>query len=120
MLTMSCTILYKGRLKESTSNDMISSIIKKHADKIDCIFHQSDRVYMITFNNGSSEPLVLDFSKDIIDGFCKWNDTDPKEIYQIFDLFIDMKPFFKSLKIADDDGLWEQVIVLEQLNLTSL
>jgi len=107
---MSCTIFYKGKLKENTSNDMISSIIRKYTTKMDCIFHQDNGVIEITFNSGSSEPLVFDFNRDSIDSFCKWNGDSPKEFYQIFDLFIEIKPFFKSLKIVDDEGLWEEYI----------
>jgi hypothetical protein len=78
---------------------------------MECNYHQDNRTVAITFSEGNSEPLILDFNKGNIDGFCKWNGKDPKEFYSIFDLFIEMKPLFSSLKISDDEGLWEEYII---------
>jgi len=107
---MSCTIFYKGKLKEDTTIDALSSIIKEQISKINCSFHQDDNCITVIFNAGNSEPLVFDFDNAKVDNFCKWNGEDENEFYAIFDLFIAIKPLFRSLRITDDEGAWEEYL----------
>jgi len=114
LLVMSCTLFYKGDLKENVSGNILSSTVKKHIKKIDCIVHECNEAIIITFNNGTTEPLMFDISSNIINNFFKWNGDDISELYQIFDLFIKIKPLFKSLKITDNEGLWEEYVTLNR------
>jgi len=77
---------------------------------MDCNFHRNNKVITIIFGNKQSEPLVFDFDNDSIDGFCKWNGSDINEFYRILDLFIGIKPSFRTLQITDDEGLWEEYV----------
>jgi hypothetical protein len=58
------------------------------------------------FHNGPSEPLVFAFDNHKMNDFCKWNGDTIEELYRIFDLFVSIKPLFKSLKLEDDEGIW--------------
>jgi len=111
---VSITIFYKGRLKENISVDMFSSTIEKYVSKIDCNVYQDNGAITIIFKNSHSEPLVFDFNNDAIDDFFKWNGKNMNEFYEIFDLFKNIKPLFRSLKITDDEGLWEEYISQSQ------
>ena len=103
---MSCAIFYKGKLKENADIQNVIELIKSNAKNIDCsIIEKKDSITLL-FNQGKTEPLVFDFKNDKIDNFCKWNDIDEQEFYKIFDIFIAIKPYFKSLKVEDDGGFW--------------
>ena len=70
---MSCTIFYKGKLKENTDIQNVIELIKSNAKYIDCsIIEKRDSITLL-FNQGKTEPLVFDFKNDKIDNFCKWN-----------------------------------------------
>lgn len=103
---MSCTILFKGKLKESSDIQSVKEIIKINAKNIDCSIIEKKNSITLLFNQGKTEPLVFDFKNDKIDNFCKWNGIDEKEFYKVFDIFIAIKPFLKSLKVEDDGGFW--------------
>jgi hypothetical protein len=103
---LSCTIFYKGKLKENTDIQSVIEIIKSHTKSIDCSLIKKKNIITLLFNQGKTEPLVFDFNNDKIDSFCKWNGIDEQEFYKIFDIFIAIKPYFKSLKIEDDGGFW--------------
>ncbi len=103
---MSCTIFYKGKLKENTNIQGVIEIIKSNAKNIDCSIIENKDSVTLLFNQGKTEPLVFDFKNDKIDNFCKWNGIEEQEFYKIFDIFIGIKPYFKSLKIEDDGGFW--------------
>lgn len=103
---MSCAIFYKGKLKENADIQNVIELIKSNAKNIDCsIIEKKDSITLL-FNQGKTEPLVFDFKNDKIDNFCKWNGIEEKEFYKIFDIFIAIKPYFKSLEVEDDGGFW--------------
>lgn len=103
---MSCTIFYRGKLKENADIQNVIELIKSNAKNIDCsIIEKKDSITLL-FNQGKTEPLVFDFKNDKIDNFCKWNGIEEKEFYKMFDIFIAIKPYFKSLKVEDDGGFW--------------
>ena len=103
---MSCTIIYKGMLKENADIQNVIELIKRNAKDIDCNIIEKKDTITLLFNQGKTEPLVFDFKNDKIDNFCKWNGIEEKEFYKIFDIFIAIKPYFKSLKVEDDGGFW--------------
>lgn len=103
---MGCTIFYKGKLKKNTNIRGVIEIIKSNAKNIDCSIIENIDSITLLFNQGKTEPLVFDFKNDKIDDFCKWNGIEEQEFYKIFDIFIAVKPYFKSLKIEDDGGFW--------------
>jgi len=105
---MSCTIFYKGALKEKYSQLDVLHVVTQHVRHMNAEITQSDPSIIIHFLHGKSEPLVLDFKSKSVDGFCKWNGESPEEFYGIFDLFLDLKPLFRSLRIEDDGGLWHE------------
>jgi len=103
---LSCTIIYKGKLKDNYDVQCILEIIKNHAKDIDCNITENKYSISLQFNQGKTEPLEFDFRDNKIDYFCKWNGNDESEFYKILDIFISIKPYFKSLKIEDDGGFW--------------
>jgi len=103
---LGCTIFYKGKLKENTNIQGVIEIIKSTSKNIDCSIIENKDSITLLFNQGKTEPLVFDFKNDKIDNFCKWNGIEEQEFYKIFDIFISIKPYFKSLKIEDDGGFW--------------
>ena len=107
---MSCTIFYKGTLKDNYNTSDVLNIVLQHIRNINAEIVQSSDSIIINFLNGKSEPLVFDIKNKKIDSFCKWNGEDPEEFYRIFDMFIELQPIFKSLKIEDDQGLWLEYI----------
>jgi len=111
---MSCTIYYTGTLKESKSPEDVFGAISNHMQNINANLKQSANLVVINFLQGNSETLVFDFDKNKINGFWKWNGNDPEEFYKIFDMFIEIKPLFKSLKIDDDEGLWNEYVIQKQ------
>ena len=107
---MSCTIFYKGTLKENYNPSDVLNIVSQHVRNINAEIMQSDNPIIINFLQGKSESLVFDFKDKKVDSFCKWNGENPEEFYRIFDMFIALQPLFKSLKIEDDEGLWNEYI----------
>jgi hypothetical protein len=108
---MSCTIYYKGKLKEDISVELTISKLKEYSKIFNCNIENHENGITIYFLNGTSEPLDFNFKNKIINSFCKWNGEDEEEFYKIFDLFIELKPLFKSLKIEDDEGLWHEYVI---------
>ena len=106
---MSCTIFYKGTLKECHDPSDVLNIVSNHLQRINSKLLQFGNPIVICLH-GRSEPLVFDFKKKTMDGFCKWNGKDPEQFYRIFDLFIELKPLFETLEIEDDGGLWYEYI----------
>jgi len=111
---MSCTIYYKGILKESKLPEDVFGVISKHMQNINANLEQSTNLVVINFLQGNSETLIFQFEKSKINGFWKWNGNDPEEFYKVFDMFLEIKPLFKSLKIDDDDGLWNEYVIQNQ------
>ncbi|MCX7903166.1 MAG: hypothetical protein N2486_01515 [Caloramator sp.] len=108
---MSCTVFYKGKLKDEYTFKDIVSIIEKHAKFLECKLNISDISLELIFLKGKSEPLVLSLENNKINGFFKWNGIDEEEYYKILDMFIDLKPLFKSYKIEDDLGICDNYII---------
>jgi len=75
---------------------------------------RSDDSVMISFLQGKSEPLVFHFEDNKMDDFCKWNGETSEEFYAIFDMFIELKPLFKSLRVEDDEGFWYEYAIRKQ------
>ena len=111
---MSCTIFYKGTLRENTNPSDVLDIVSKHIKNINAELTQSTDPIVVNFLRGQSEPLVFEFKNKKLDSFCKWNGETPEEFYAIFDMFIELKSIFKSLKIEDDEGLWHEYIIQKQ------
>lgn len=103
---MSCTIFYKGTLRDSVTPESVFDCVSELIEQIDCHLHRESLTMTVFFNKGSSEPLMFAFANNKINGFCKWNGDTAEEFYRILDLFIKIKPLFKSLKVEDDDGIW--------------
>jgi len=111
---MSCTIYYKGILKERKLPEDVFGVISKHMQNINANLEQSTNLVVINFLQGNSETLIFQFEKSTINGFWKWNGNDPEEFYKVFDMFLEIKPLFKSLKIDDDEGLWNEYVIQNQ------
>jgi hypothetical protein len=111
---MSCTIFYKGKLKEDISVEFTISKIKEYSKNFNCNVEKNENGITIDFLNGNSEPLSFNFKNNMINSFCKWNGEDIEEFYKIFHLFIELKPLFKSLKIEDDEGLWHEYVIQKE------
>ena len=111
---MSCTIFYKGTLKEPYNPNDVLDVVKNHLESIQAKVDEADNPIVINFFDGMSESLVFHFEKNRVDDFCKWNGESEEEFYAIFDMFIELKPLFKSLKIDDDCGLWHEYIIRKQ------
>lgn len=109
---MSSTIYYKGTLKDSSSAEELYNAVLSRSSAMNCrIVRESDSFY-IEFTEGSSEPLLFQLKDRKINWFCKWNNPgNPDEYYRIFDLFLAIKPFFKSLRIDDDEGAWQEYLL---------
>ena len=105
---MSCTIYYKGTLKDSYSESDVFSTITQHLQKMSAKLYQEDTSIVIHFLQGKSETLVFDFKDRKIDGTFKWNGENKEEFYEVLDLFITLKSLFKSLKVDDDDDIWNE------------
>jgi hypothetical protein len=106
-VNMSSTIYYKGTLKDDCSVDELFDAVVQQSTAMNCnIVREVDSFY-IEFTEGTSEPLMFRLDNRKINWFCKWNNPgNPGEYYRIFDLFIAVKPFFKTLRIDDDEGAW--------------
>jgi hypothetical protein len=111
---MSCTIYYKGTLKENTTLNNVINVVSNHVVNIGAKWRQFDDTIVINFLRGNNETLNFEFIKKQINGFFKWNGDDLAEFYRIFDMFIDFRPLFKSLKIDDDEGLWIEYVIQKQ------
>ena len=111
---MSCTIFYKGTLKDPYNPTDVLDVVKNHLEIIQAKVGEDDNPIVINFFDGMSESLVFHFEKNRVDDFCKWNGESEEEFYAIFDMFIELKPLFKSLKIDDDGGLWHEYIIQKQ------
>ena len=111
---MSCTIFYKGTLKENWNPDDVFNTVLKHVQKINAELEQFEDSFTLHFLQGKSEPLEFQFRNKRIDSFCRWNGENPEEFYAILDMFIELKPLFKLLNIKDDDGLWHEYVVQKQ------
>ena len=108
---MSCTVYYKGTLKDGYCQSDIIKIINGHMMSINAELKQHDDTIIIDFMLGNSEPIVFSFKNKKIDGFCKWNGEQPEELLAIFDMLFEMKPLFRSLKVDDDEGVWDNYII---------
>lgn len=108
---MSCTIFYRGKLKNGYDFKDIVSIVQKHAGAFGGILNIHNNIIEIQFNTGKSEPLILVLDNGKIDGFCKWNGENEEEYYKVLDMFIELKFLFKPLHIEDDLGIWERYLV---------
>jgi hypothetical protein len=73
---LSCTIFYKGKLKDNNDLQCVLNIIEICAKEIKCEIIRTEYSIVIQFNQGKTEPLDFAFRDDRIDSFCKWNGTD--------------------------------------------
>jgi hypothetical protein len=104
---MSSTIYYKGTLKDSSSTGELYEAALRQSAVMNCKIVREEDSFYIEFSEGASEPLLFRFNNRKISWFCKWdNPGNPDEYYRIFDLFIAVKPLFKSLCVDDDEGAW--------------
>lgn len=108
---MNCTLFYKGKLKSEYTFEDIISIVQKHAKFLECKLNIQDNKLEIIFLKGKSEPLILSLVNNKLDGFFKWNGEEDKEYYKILDMFIELNILFKSYKIEDDFGIWDNYVV---------
>ena len=111
---MSCTVYYKGTLKEDVAPKEVYNIVEKSLQNINVDLEKTKEILAINFVQSNSETLIFDFDKKKLNGFWKWNGNDPEEFYMVFDMFIEIKPFFKSLRIDDDEGLWNEYYIQKQ------
>ena len=115
---MGCTINYSGSLKQGYTPEHVFEIIEKHAGNIPCKLRKEGLKLTVVFDSGVSEDMVFDFSQGRLNDFCKWNTQNPEnsisEIEKIFEMFIKMKPLFKSLTIEDDWGAFSEYSVMNK------
>ena len=111
---MSSTIFFEGTLKEQYESNDVLNIVLKHVQKTNAKLKQFEDSFIVCFLQGKSEPLEFRFENKKVDSFCKWNSDASEEYYRIFDLFIELKPLFKSLRIEDDEGLWHEYLIQKQ------
>ncbi len=109
---MSSTIYYKGTLKDSGSAEALYDAVLQQSAGMNCKIVKEEDSFYIEFAEGMSEPLLFRLVNRKINWFCKWsNPANPDEYYKIFDLFIAIKPFFKSLRVDDDEGAWQDYLL---------
>jgi len=111
---MSCTIHYKGTLKVNHNLNDVLEIVSKHLKNINAILDQTENPIIINFLQGQSESLVFDFKNKSLDNFFRWNGENPEEFFRIFDMFIEIKQLFNSMKIDDDEGFWHEYVIQKQ------
>jgi len=111
---MSCTIFYKGTLKDNNNPDDVLITVSKHLKSINGELSLCGDTIIIKFLQGQSEPLVFNFNNGTVDAFCKWNGEEPGDFYAIFDMLIELKPLFKSFSIEDDEGHWHEYVINKQ------
>lgn len=111
---MSCTISYHGTLKNSITPEAVFNCIPALTERLDCHLYRESGAMTVFFNKGTSEPLVFEFVNNKMNGFCKWNGETVEEIYSIFDIFLRIRPLFKSLKVEDDEGIWHSYLVRDK------
>jgi hypothetical protein len=106
---MSSTIYYKGTLKDGSSIDALYEAVLRQSSALNCkVVREADAFYM-EFTEGTSEPMMFRLVNGKLNWFCKWsNPENPDEYYKLFDLFLAIKPLFKSLRIDDDEGAWQE------------
>lgn len=106
---MSSTIYYKGTLKDGSNTDALYEAVLRQSSGLNCSIVREADAFYIEFAEGTSEPLMFRLLNGKLNWFCKWdNPGNPDEYYRIFDLFLAVKPFFKSLRIDDDEGAWQE------------
>ena len=103
---MSCTVYYKGTLKPEHNPEDVKTVVIKHANELNTVINETDDSLIINFNEGLSESLVFEFKNNKLEENWKWNGNNPDEFYKILDMFFELKPYFKLLRIYDDAGLW--------------
>lgn len=109
---MSSTIYYKGTLKDTSNVDELYDTVLRQSSGMHCKIVKEEDSFYIEFSEGQSEPLLFRLNNRKLNWFCKWNNPEnPDEYYKIFDLFIAIKPFFKSLRVDDDEGAWQEYLL---------
>lgn len=109
---MSSTIYYKGTLKDNSSVEELFDVVHEQSLAINCSIVREKDSFYIEFAEGMSEPLLFKLNDRKMSWFCKWNNPgNPGEYYRIFDLFLAIKPFFKSLRVDDDEGAWHDYLL---------
>jgi hypothetical protein len=105
---MSSTIYYKGTLKDQISAEALYDAVLRESSGLNCKIVREANDFYIAFAEGASEPLMFRLRDGKLNWFCKWdNPGNPAEYYRIFDLFLAVKPCFKSLRVDDDEGAWQ-------------
>lgn len=109
---MSSTIYYKGTLKECSTFEDLYEVVCRQSTDLHCKIVKEEDAFYLEFAEGQSEPLLFRLNNGKINWFCKWNNPgNPDEYYKIFDLFISIKPLFKSLRVDDDEGAWNEYLL---------
>jgi hypothetical protein len=111
---VSCTIFYKGILENNRKEGDILDIVSRHVRSINAEIAQSEAPIIINFLNEKSESLAFDLKGKKIDGFFKWNGENLGDFYRLCDMFFELKPLFKCLKIDDDEGAWHEYIAQKE------
>lgn len=105
---MSSTIYYKGTLKDNVAVEALYEAVVESAAELNCKIVREEDTFYLEFTDGTSEPLMFKLDNRKINWFCKWNNpANPEEYFKIFDLFIAIRPLFKTLRIDDDEGAWQ-------------
>lgn len=109
---MSSTIYYKGTLKDTRCAEDLYEAVRRQSATLNCKIVRSGNDFYIEFAGGASEPLLFRLNDGKVNWFFKWhNPANPDEYFRIFDLFIAIKPLFKSLRIDDDEGVWQEYLL---------
>ncbi|MBP3339854.1 MAG: hypothetical protein J6L69_10685 [Lachnospiraceae bacterium] len=106
---MSNTIFYNGNLKKKHSVDELYEIIIEYIESISWTYNFCEEGLIVDFND-KSEKLCFLLKENRLSGFCKNLSTKDELFYQIFDLFLKIKPMFSKLDVSDDIGLWNDYI----------
>ncbi len=107
---MSNTIFYNGILKKTYPVEELYGMIIDYIDSISWKYNLCEDGLIIDLDNGRSESLCFFVKANKLSGFCKVFSTEEKKFYQIFDLFLKIKPMFSKLDVSDDIGMWNDYI----------
>jgi hypothetical protein len=106
MTLIYCNLHYKGNLKQDTDINLLFTEIAELVKGINCTTDVTGENMVIDFITRKGLTLIFNFNKRKIDGVFSWKGINEDELNKVFDLFIAIKPYFKSLSVHDTYDLF--------------